>query len=308
LSRLWITGSDSSTLIVATDESGIVSGEVVGAPTYDAVMSDAIDYRTPGPLTDLDGVSLDGLPHTAIHLCRLAPGLILHPAETGDLGLPDERLREQSIRPARRILEVMVALDDAPLTVAREPERRVVGTCRHFAVFTCALLRRRGVAARARCGFATYFQPGKGVDHWVTEYWDDDDRRWVRIDSQVLGGSVLDRPEDLAPGEFLTGGEAWAAFRDGRLDADTYGVGGTENWGPAEIRGNAIRDLASLNKVEMLPWDEWGRMDASYRGETGSDYDELLDTVAAACGGDDAAAMAALYRTDELTVPGGLMV
>jgi hypothetical protein len=30
----------------------------------------------------------------------------------------------------------------------------------------------------------------------------------------------------------------------------------------------------------MLPWDEWGRMDASYQGQTGPDYDELLDTIA----------------------------
>jgi hypothetical protein len=30
-----------------------------------------------------------------------------------------------------------------------------------------------------------------------------------------------------------------------------------------------------LNKVEMLPWDEWGCMTAAYRGETGEDYDDL---------------------------------
>ena len=48
--------------------------------------------------------------------------------------------------------------------------------------------------------------------------------------------------------------------REGRIDASTFGVYGTENWGPAEIRGNAVKDLAALNKVEMLPWDEWGRV------------------------------------------------
>lgn len=29
-------------------------------------------------------------------------------------------------------------------------------------------------------------------------------------------------------------------------------------WGPWFIRGNIPRDIASLNKVEMLPWDGWG--------------------------------------------------
>jgi hypothetical protein len=159
------------------------------------------------------------------------------------------------------------------------------------------------VAARARCGFATYFQPGQGLDHWITEYWHEQDKRWVRIDSEILGRSVLAEPEDLRPGQFLTGGEAWRAFREGDIDAAKFGVYGTGNWGPAEIRGNALRDLAALNKVEMLPWDEWGRMSASYKGQTGSDYDGLLDTVADVCAADDPSALAELYASDELRVP-----
>jgi hypothetical protein len=86
------------------------------------------------------------------------------------------------------------------------------------------------------------------------------------IDAEILGGSVLDHPEDLRPGEFLSGGEAWAAFRRGEIDAARFGVYGTGNWGQAEIRGNAVKDLAALNKVEMLPWDEWGRSDRRLPG------------------------------------------
>jgi transglutaminase-like putative cysteine protease len=57
---------------------------------------------------------------------------------------------------------------------------RVVGTCRHFATLACAILRARGVAARARCGFGTYFVEGRGLDHWITEYWHTAEARWVR--------------------------------------------------------------------------------------------------------------------------------
>jgi hypothetical protein len=84
-------------------------------------------------------------------------------------------------------------------------------------------------------------------------------------------------------------------------------VFGTENWGPAEIRGNAIRDLAALNKAEMLPWDEWGRMTASYQGETGLDYDRLIDEIAAICAADDPSAIAACYARAELQVPADLI-
>jgi hypothetical protein len=154
-----------------------------------------------------------------------------------------------------------------------------------------------------RCGFATYFQPGQSLDHWIIEYYHHGDRHWVRLDPEILGETVLDHPEQLQPGEFLSGGEAWAAYRAGQLDATTFGVYGTANFGPAEIAGNAVKDLAALNKVEMLPWDEWGRMTAAYRGETGPDYDELLDTVAKVSGTEDPVAIAELYRRSELVVP-----
>ena len=41
------------------------------------------------------------------------------------------------------------------------------------------------------------------MDHWITEHWHDDDRRRMRIDSEILGQSVLANPEDLGVGEFL---------------------------------------------------------------------------------------------------------
>ncbi|MFC4017868.1 transglutaminase-like domain-containing protein [Micromonospora sp. GCM10011542] len=268
-------------------------------------MATTINYVT-GQLTSLAGVpssALERLPGDPVDICRLAAGLVIQPSDAKGLSLPAERFAENQLRPVGRLIDAVLALDPTPLDVAREPDRRVIGTCRHFAVLSCALLRYRGVAARARCGFATYFQPGRGVDHWITEYWHDNDGRWARVDPEILGGSVLVRAEDLAAGDFLTGGEAWTAFRAGHLDAAHFGVYGTGNWGPAEIRGNAIRDLAALNKVEMLPWDEWGRMGESYRGETGADYDGLIDMVAATCASDAPTAVADLYASADLQVP-----
>ena len=263
-----------------------------------------LDYASPGPLTGL-GAAPVGDSDDPVRICWPVHELVLQPQDATRLGLPRSRLDENQVRPADRIAAILLELDPAPLDTGRPPDRRVVGTCRHFAVLSCALLRRRGIPARVRCGFATYFQPGRGLDHWITEY--RRDGRWVRMDTEVLGGSVLRRPAELEPGQFLSGGEAWVAHRQGRIDAATFGVPGTENWGPAEIRGNAIRDLAALNKIEMLPWDEWGRMTASYDGATGPDYDELMDTVAAVCATDDPAAVAALYGTADLAVPTDLV-
>ena len=41
--------------------------------------------------------------------------------------------------------------------------------------------------------------------------------------------------------------EARAAFRRGEIDVGRFGVYGTRDWGPAEVRGKAVKDPAPLN-------------------------------------------------------------
>jgi hypothetical protein len=251
-------------------------------------------YRWPGPLTELDGAQralVETLPAYPVQLCAAAQGLLVLPGAE----LSPRRLEERNTRPARRILQAALSRAGDELDVPRPLKARVTGTCRHFAVLSCAFLRARDIPARARCGFETYFQPGRNHDHWITEHWDGD--RWVRIDSEILGVGIVDRPEDLVEGQFLTGTEAWAAYRAG-ADPMTFGVHGTENWGAAEIVGNVIRDLAALNKIEMLPWDEWGPMASCYERGLTADIENLMDEVTTAL---DIGAVAARYAT--LAVP-----
>ena len=48
------------------------------------------------------------------------------------------------------------------------------------------------------------------------------------------------------------------AWRRGDLDATRCGLSAIDVHGAFWIAGNLRLDLASLNKVEMLPWDRWG--------------------------------------------------
>lgn len=87
-----------------------------------------------------------------------------------------------------------------------------------------------------------------------------------------------------------------------------YRVAGTDHaWGPAEISGNAVRDLGALCDRVMLPWDEWSRMTDAYDGKTGPGYDQLIDTLAETCAQGDAAAITRLAGHEDLAVPERLL-
>jgi len=269
-------------------------------------------YASPGPLTELTTGQTEMIRRLGLDapgLCRVAQGLLVSPPDAVGAGLSEERLAERNMRPASSLLRQVLELDGAsPLDEPRPAERRVVGTCRHFAVMATAFLRAADMPARARCGFAAYFIPPKKVDHWIVEYWTTEGRRWIRIDPEYIERPTSDsaRPEDLRASEFLTAGEAWQLVRSGRENPEDFGVYGTENWGPGEIRGNAMRDLASLvAKIEMLPWDEWGPMKDSYQSKTGDDFDELIDEIAAASRDADRADLERIY--EQLPVPASMI-
>jgi hypothetical protein len=65
-------------------------------------------------------------------------------------------------------------------------------------------------------------------------------------------------PLAITPEQFVSAGHAWQAWRRGELDAGRCGLSAIDEHGAHWIAGNLRLDLASLNKVEMLPWDVWG--------------------------------------------------
>ena len=106
------------------------------------------------------------------------------------------------------------------------PASGMVGVCRHFTLLHVAMLRAQGVAARARCGFGAYFEKGKFVDHWVTEYWNESAEalgagrcRSSTPASASSSRSTFD-PLDVPRDQFLVAGDAWQLCRAGKADPD----------------------------------------------------------------------------------------
>jgi len=252
----------------------------------------------------------DTLPRDVAALARVVQGLMLHEhaAPLYGVALADERRSQSHIRPVERMLDCLLALDGRPLSIARPIEARLVGVCRHFTVLLVSMLRSKGVPARARCGFGTYFKPGHFDDHWVCEYWSATEARWIRIDAQIddvqraelkVDFDTLDVPHD----RFVIAGDAWAQCRAGKTDPAKFGI--FDMRGLWFIAGNLVRDVAALNNMEMLPWDVWGAMvrpDEPLR----DDQLALFDRLAALTRAPDASftELRTLYEDDDrLRVP-----
>ena len=131
--------------------------------------------------------TFENLPDQIEELVHLVQGVTIHIfwAERYGLKLSPERQAEVQLRSMARRLHRFLELDPAPLSQSRPVERKLVGNCRDFSLLLTALLRHQGIPARARCGFGAYFIPNHFEDHWVAEYWNAEQDRWVLVDAQI---------------------------------------------------------------------------------------------------------------------------
>lgn len=222
-------------------------------------------YAEQGIITDPSEYAdkLQNLPRDISALVKVVQGLLIHVfwTERYGLNLSEERKQEVQLRKVRLQLQRIFELDGSPLQNPRPLERRLAGNCRDFATLLCSFLRSQGIPARARCGFGAYFRPGTYEDHWVCEYWHEGEKRWVLVDAQLddLQRKVLGirfDNLDVPRNEFIVGGKAWHWCRQGKADPNDFGI--FDMRGLGFIRGDFVRDIAALNKVELLPWDCWG--------------------------------------------------
>jgi hypothetical protein len=223
-------------------------------------------------------------------------------AERYGLSLSEERKVEVQLRTMERRLRRTLELDPRPLATVRPDEKKIVGNCRDFSVTLASMLQSQGIPARPRCGFGSYFVPSHYEDHWVCEYWNEAGRRWVLVDAQLdeLQSDVLKipfDPLDVPRDQFIVGGAAWQMCRAGRADPDQFGI--FDMKGMDFVKGDFIRDVASLNKVELLPWDCWGIILAEYAALPSDDL-AMLDRLADLTCTDvpDFEAVRALYESD----------
>ena len=243
------------------------------------------------------------LPTSILELVKLIQGVTIHVFWTERYGFraPPERKDELQLRSMERRLSHTIELDPRPLSEPRPIDKKLLGNCRDHSLMLVSLLRHQGIPARARCGFGAYFMPNHFEDHWVTEYWNQEQSRWIMVDAQLdalqcdvlkINFDTFDVPRD----QFIVGGKAWQMCRSGEQNPDKFGI--FDMHGLGFVRGNLVRDVASLNKMELLPWDCWGVI-LNEQIDNSNDL-SMLDEVAALTAGDvpDFEAVRSRYESD----------
>ncbi len=234
-------------------------------------------YRKHSELSDPGRFAhhFDELPDSIEALCKIVQNVISHIfwiKEEENYGFTPKDVVERGRDPNQELnmrfieekLEAYYSFGETPLTEKREHIDRVIGNCRDFALLLVSMLRHKAIPARVRSGAAKYFfpdDPNRFEDHYICEYWKEDEERWIMVDPQIdelqkkalkLEMNTFDIPYD----KFLGAGRTWQEFRKGEIEPTRFGI--FEWRGEMFVLNKLLMDLASLNKVEVLAWECWG--------------------------------------------------
>ena len=120
------------------------------------------------------------------------------------------------------MLAGILRFDETGFTKNRDVSKRITVSCRQASVLFSAILKAKGIPCRSRAGFMDFGDAGESfLEHWVNEYWDFNENRWVLADvdgyyeyEQRFGYSQFDLPRR----KFVTAPEAWLGLRRNTLD------------------------------------------------------------------------------------------
>lgn len=114
--------------------------------------------------------------------------------------------------------------DKKGLTLKRQAENKLILTCRYTSILVASILKSKNIPCRVRAGHANYFDMGTvgkvSTDHWINQYWDKKQKRWITIDvdgSLSIPDESID-PYDLADNQFDFPAKAWLDIRKKKIN------------------------------------------------------------------------------------------
>lgn len=168
------------------------------------------------------------------------------------------------------ILAELFRRDPRGFILDRAEENKLILSCRFVSILMAAILKAKDIPVRARSGFAPYFEVeglelGKSDDHWINQYWDKKESRWITIDVDgSLEGYFKFDPYDMPDSAFDFSADAWIKVRAGKIEGSHFhDAAGFE--GLVTINWQLFHDFHALMNNEILyqhgPAYIWHKMD-----------------------------------------------
>jgi hypothetical protein len=231
-------------------------------------------YSAHGPSTNPGSLRamLGELPDSLFQLVAIVQNSTILPFFASQQGIKvtKENADEDTLHTVLDMLKALQRKKQKPIVYTRKPEEKLRSESRNIAVLLCSLLREKGIPARARPGFVSYMVMGKYTDHWICEYWNKSEDRWVQVDASLDSAQRIRLGADFSPldipfGKVVFPGAAWLLCAQRKLDQDIFGNHqmGTVYYndtiiklsGYWYIKDHIIRDLLALNKLELTSWE-----------------------------------------------------
>lgn len=138
----------------------------------------------------------------------------------------------------------------------RKAEDKIHVTCRGQAILLASILKAKGYSARVRSGFAPYIRcDGVNYDHWITEYFDENQNRWILVDADEHCFDYESEFDlnDIPRDKFIFGAEAYLGIRNKKYkDEEIHYASKPATLGlKASIRG-LFYDFHSLMNDEII--------------------------------------------------------
>lgn len=193
--------------------------------------------------------------------------------------------------------------DEKGFYIGRPVKNRLNVTCRYVSVLTSAILKANHIPCRSRAGWARYLAENKNLDHWVNEYWNEQEHRWVMFDMDDLYDEDWMKDEfykknkiakeylDFGKDQFYTAAEMWQMYRKNPAIVETLQYGSNE-CRPEELLKYLFLDFWSVMNTEYnykfkpLAYDKPIQnlskselFDIDYLAELMSDVDKNFNTL-----------------------------
>lgn len=165
---------------------------------------------------------------------------------------------DDTLPTAAAMLAELSRRDERGFVRDRSVENKLVVTCRYVSLLIAATLKSKGIPARVRSGNAPYFgehpkfKEVVSYDHWINQYWNEAESRWITIDIDGSWSLQADfDPYDMPDNTFDFPGRAWLDVRGGKIAADYFYNAGGER-GLIVVAWSLFYDFHSLMNDENI--------------------------------------------------------